>query len=141
MLFMLGTAGVCVVIFPLLPLFKPGIDIDYALFLVMCLYVGLLQQHSIFCNYIISMNEIPYMWGYIIASIIGCALVCLFSGLFGMGAWGIILGQGISQLAYNNWKWPVYLCKKLGSSYHEIIKEGVQLWIAKFVSRFSRSRA
>ncbi|MEF2859696.1 MAG: lipopolysaccharide biosynthesis protein [Collinsella sp.] len=141
MLFMLGTAGVCVVIFPLLPLFKPGIDIDYALFLVMCLYVGLLQQHSIFCNYIISMNEIPYMWGYIIASIIGCALVCLFSGLFGMGAWGIILGQGISQLAYNNWKWPVYLCKKLGSSYHEIIKEGVQLWITKFVSRFSRSRA
>lgn len=141
MLFVLGTAGVCGVIFPLLPLFKPDINIDYALFFVMCLYVGLLQQHSIFCNYIISMNEIPYMWGYIVASIIGCALVCLFSGSFGMGAWGIILGQAISQAVYNNWKWPTYLCKKLGSSYHEIVIEGVRLWISKVACRFSNSHA
>ena len=135
MLFVLGTAGVCVVVFPFLSLFKSDINIDYALFLAMCLYVGLLQQHSIFCNYIISMNEIPYMWGYILSSIIGCALVCLFSGLFGMGAWGIILGQAISQAVYNNWKWPIYLCEKLGSSYHEIVLEGVHFWIVKLRGR------
>ncbi len=60
-----------------LPLFKPNVSVDYGLFLGMCLYLALLQQHSIFCNYIISMNEIPYMCGYIAAAALGTVLVCL----------------------------------------------------------------
>lgn len=127
-LLLLGVAGVCIVILPLLPLFKPNIAIDYGLFLAMCLYLGLLQQHSIFCNYIISMNEVPYMWGYIVAAVLGTGFVCLFSGVLGMGAWGIVLGQTLSQIIYNNWKWPIYLCGKLGSTYREILAEGFGAW-------------
>ncbi len=127
-LHVLGMVGVCVVFLPLLPLIKSGVMVDYGLFIGMCVYLGLLQQHSIFCNYIISMNEIPYMWGYIIAAVAGSGLVCLFCGVFGMGAWGIVLGQAISQLVYNNWKWPSYLCKKLGFSYRTCLAEGVSEW-------------
>ncbi len=127
-LHILGTVGVCVVFLPLLPLIKSGVVVDYGLFIGMCVYLGLLQQHSIFCNYVISMNEIPYMWGYIIAAVAGSGLVCLFCGVFGMGAWGIVLGQAISQLVYNNWKWPSYLCKKLGFSYRTCLAEGVSAW-------------
>lgn len=130
-LLLFGILGVCLLILPLLPLIKPDVSVDYALFLGMCAYLGLLQQHSIFCNYIISMNEVPYMWGYIIAAVIGTCLVCLFSGVLGMGAWGIILGQAISQAIYNNWKWPTYLCSKIGFTYREMLAEGVREWKEK----------
>lgn len=124
----LGAAGVCAVILPLLPLFKPGVTVDFGLFLGMCAYLGLLQQHSIFCNYVISMNEIPYMRAYIAAAVMGMAAVCLLCGVFGMGAWGIVLGQALSQVAYNNWKWPMYLCGKLGTTYRRVVAEGAREW-------------
>lgn len=130
-LHVLGTIGVCIVFLPLLPLFKPNVSVDFALFIGMSIYLGLLQQHSIFCSYIISMNEIPYMWGYIVAAAVGTGLVCLLCGIFGMGAWGIVLGQAISQLAYNNWKWPTYLCNKIGFSYLTCLREGVVGWKRK----------
>ena len=127
-LMVMGSVGVCAVVLPLLPLFKPGVSVDYGLFLGMCLYLGLLQQHSIFCNYIISMNEIPYMRGYVTAAALGVGFVCLLCGGFGMGAWGIVLGQAASQAVYNNWKWPVYLCGRLGSTYRGIVAQGVREW-------------
>lgn len=74
-LYLLGTIGVAVVILPLLPLLKPGTQVDYALYLMLSLYMALLQQHSICCNYIISMNEIPYLRGYLFAAVFGCSLV------------------------------------------------------------------
>ena len=126
----LGTIGVCVVFLPLMPLIKPNVTVDIGLFIFMCLYLGLLNQHSIFCNYIVGMNEVPYMWGYILAAVVGTGMVCLFTGVFGMGAWGIILGQAISQLAYNNWRWPSYLCNKIGFTYSECLSEGVAEWKA-----------
>ena len=126
-----GTAGVCLVILPLLPVIKPTVVVDYALFLGLCMYLSLFQQHGIFCNYIISMNEIPYMRGFIVATVLGLGFVCLFSGAFGMGAWGIVLGQALSQVIYNNWKWPIYLCNKLGSTYCGILAEGVGAWREK----------
>ncbi|WP_456031688.1 O-unit flippase-like protein [Senegalimassilia anaerobia] len=134
----LGTIGVCAVFLPLLPLFKPNVSVDFGLFVLMCLYLGLLNQHSIFCNYIVGMNEVPYMWGYILAAVVGTVLVCLLCGVLGMGAWGIILGQAVSQLIYNNWKWPVYLCSKIGFSYRECLREGVGEWKAKLLGNGSR---
>ena len=130
-LFAIGTAGVYIFVLPLLPLFKPNVSVDYGLFLGMCLYLALLQQHSIFCNYIISMNEIPYMCGYIAAAALGTVLVCLMCGVFDMGAWGIVLGQAFSQIVYNNWKWPMYLCNKLNMTYRGIVVEGIRNWKGK----------
>lgn len=127
-LYFICTTGVCLLFLPLLPLFKPTAVLDYPLFLCMCLYLALLQQHSIFCNYIISMNEIPYMRGYIIAAALGTALVAVFSGAFEMGAWGIVLGQAISQVVYNNWKWPLYLSHKIGCTYRGLVVKGIEIW-------------
>ncbi len=127
-LHILGAVGVCVVFLPLLPLIKPGLTVDFPLFVVMLLYLGLLKQHSIFCCYIVGMNEIPYLWGYTAAAVAGTGLAWLLCAVFGMGAMGIVLGQAISQLAYNNWKWPTYLCEKLGFTYRECLRDGVIAW-------------
>ena len=124
LLFIAGTIGTAIFILPLLHIFKPGVVIDYAIFFALCLYLALLQQHSIFCNYIISMNEIPYMLGYIVAAILGILFVYVFCGIFDWGIWGIVIGQALSQLIYNNWKWPMYLCRKLNTNYFALLCEG-----------------
>lgn len=140
-LIVFGTAGVCVVILPLLPLFKSDFHVDYLLFLGMTLYLSLLQQHSIFCNYIISMNEIPYMMGYLVAAVLGLGFVYVFCALLGWGAWGIVAGQALSQIVYNNWKWPVYLCRKIGTKYSALLSTGATYWYEKLFSKGKTTRS
>ena len=130
-LFFIAVAGVLMFVMPLLPFIKPGFYPDAFLFLALCLYLGLWNQHSIFCNYIISMNEIPYMWGYILTSALGVVLSFALSGSIGWGAWGLVLGQMIPQLLYNNWKWPIYLSHKIGDTYFNLLHLGLKYWISK----------
>lgn len=130
-LFAIGTAGVCIVIMPLLPLFKPSVVLDYPLFLGMCAYLGLWNQHGIFCNYIVSMNEIPYMQGFLIASLLGMTLTRVLAGQLGWGAWGIVLGQALSQAVYNNWRWPCYLCPRIGTTYMSLLHQGGTYWVER----------
>lgn len=130
-LFIFGFIGVAVVIMPLLPWIKPGFVPNLPLFAVLCLYLGLWNQHSICCNYIIGMNEIPYTRGYVVAAVIGVPLSYLMSGYFGLGAWGIVMGQFISQICYNNWKWPVYLAQKLDSTFLSLLSGGLHAWFGR----------
>ena len=133
--FCVGMLGVGVVILPLVPLIKPGVSVDYSLFAVMCIYLGLLQHHSLFCNYIVCRNEIPYMCGYIVAAVLGVALVYVCTGVCGLGAYGIVLGQAVSQLLYNNWKWPRYLSSELGTTYAHLCSEGLSIWRNRLFKR------
>lgn len=133
-LYLIGTAGVMLFVIPLLPLLKPGTQIDAVLFVCLNLYMGLWNQHGLFCNYIVSMNEIPYMTAYLISAVLGVALSCIFCGPMRLGAWGIVVGQALSQLIYNNWFWPCYLCKKIGTSYTSCILEGSAYWKKRLFS-------
>lgn len=128
LLIVVGTLGVATVVLPLLPLIKPDIEVDYGLFLALCLYLSLLTQHSIFCNYIVCMNEIPYLYGYVISAVLGAILVWVFCAIMGLGAWGIVLGQALSQIVYNNWKWPIYYCKKINTTYVQLMRDGINYW-------------
>lgn len=131
-LFLLGAAGVSLAVIPLLPLVREGFSPDVPLFLALCLYLGLWNQHSIFCNYIVGMNEIPYARGYVAAAVAGVGLSWLLSGPLGWGTWGLVAGQAVSQAAYNNWKWPMYLAGKIGSTYRSLLSQGCEYWKAKF---------
>lgn len=137
-LFVLGAAGSCLVVLPLLPLFKSTIVVDYGLFLGICAYLALWNHHSVCCNYIISMNEIPYMAGYLVASVLGVVFVWAFCGWLGAGVWGIVLGQAASQIVYNNWKWPLYLCSKLGMGYLVLVQKGVAFWLGRARETFKK---
>lgn len=134
-LFLFGSCGVFFVILPVLPLFKPDVQIDYLLFWTLAGYMALLQHHSVFCCYIISMNEIPYMGGYLVAAVVGLVLAYVFCGIFGWGAWGIIASQALSQIIYNNWKWPTYLCGKIGTTYPALLKTGLLYWRGKIAEK------
>ena len=53
-----------------------------------------------------------------------------------MGAWGIVCGQALSQVVYNNWKWPMYLCGKIGTTYPRLLREGLSIWRDRLLSKF-----
>ena len=123
-----GTLGIIVVVFPLLPIIKPGVEVSVPFYLFMTLYLCLLNHHSIFCNFIIGMNEIPYMFAYILSALLGLALSVIFSGALGLGAWGLVGGQFISQIVYNNWKWPRYVVEILNTTYFRMLIDGCAWW-------------
>lgn len=127
--------SICVIIFiiPMLSFIKPESSVESSLLIMMIIYMALLQQHSIFCSYIISTNEIPYMKGYLTACLLGIFFVFLLCSRFHLGSWGIILGQFLSQLIYNNWKWPKYFCNKLGLTYFQAILMGCNYWKSKLL--------
>ena len=130
-LLLFGTAGVSLMVMPLLPFIKEGFVPDIPLYLVLCLYLGLWNQHSIFCNYIIGMNEIPYVRGYVCAALVGVPLSYILSGPLGWGSWGLVIGQSVSQAIYNNWKWPMYLAHRLNVSYRSLLTRGFIFWFSK----------
>lgn len=75
--------------------------------LLIYLVVAFLEEnHSNFCIFITTGNTIPF----VPAALISGALICLGDFLVlkftSLGLLGIILVQGIVQLAYNNWHWP-----------------------------------
>lgn len=69
------------------------------------------QNHSTYATVIALHNYIPFVIPSLIAGgfiISGLYLTLSFTNL---GIWSLILVPGIVQLAYANWKWPLYVCK------------------------------
>lgn len=137
-LFAFGTAGVLAIIFPLLPIFKPGIVPDAPLFIGLSCYLFLWNQHSIFCNLIVSTDRIPYMGGYLVAAALGTLLATAFVVGAGLGVWGLVLGQAVAQIAYNNWKWPCFVMKELEVSFASVLRAGFKEWGSRVKFGYSR---
>lgn len=78
---------------PILTLFKHDFICDPVLFLGIALYYFLLNQHSLFCNIIVSMNEIPYFKAYLVSTAAGICVSCVLCGALGWGAWGLVVGR------------------------------------------------
>lgn len=128
---------VIAVCLPLLALFKSDFICSRSLFFGLAGYLFLLNQHSLFCNLIVSMNEIPYFKAYIISTAAGIGLSCLLCGAFGLGVWGLLLGQFVPQLVYNNWRWPSYILRRLGMTYIGTLRAGTRWWAVKLLGRLS----
>ena len=97
-------------ILPALPLFFLG--------LVMLLELN----HSLAATYLTTINEIPFVRAALWSGV-GIVLISLFF-IKMWGIWALIAGQGLVQLAYNNWKWPALSVRSLGGDGAKIIMEG-----------------
>ena len=119
-------AGVTVVALPVLTVIKPEYTYDTGLFVMLGIYSMLLNHHSMHCSFIMCMNNMPYMLSYLVSAVIGLALSVAMVMWLGIGVWGLVLGQGIAQLAFNNWYWPRYVADKLQSSYRSLLGLGFE---------------
>lgn len=83
-----------------------------------CLIIGLLIVHILEWNHVISWgflladNRVPFYIPSIISGVVTVVLTWIFLKM-GWGVWGLILAPGLTQLAYQNWKWPVTTIKEI----------------------------
>mgnify|MGYP001178035032 FL=1 len=130
-LYALGAVVSAVFVLPVLTLIRNDFICDQALFVGISFYYFLMNQHSLFCNIIVGMNEIPYFKAYFISTCAGLFLSMLLCAGFGMGPWGLVLGQAIPQLLYNNWHWPRFVLQRVGIGYFDAIFSGCAWWFRK----------
>lgn len=86
-------------------------------------------NHSIAATYLTTINKVPFVNAALISGISIAVLAILLADSFGII--GLIIAQGVVQLAYNNWKWPIEAQRNLQSSFLETIKKGAKQFICK----------
>lgn len=69
-------------------------------------------NHSIAATFLTTMNQVPFVSAAIVSGIGVFLLSMLLIQPFGF--YGLIIAQGAIQLAYNNWKWPLEVRRRLG---------------------------
>lgn len=120
----------------LLYLFKEEAMLLPALSLfILGLIFALEMNHSIAATFLTTRNAVPFLWASIMS---GIFIFCLSLWLvYEWQVWGLIASQGIVQLAYNNWRWPMMARQELKYSWKSILYSGVKRLQSSFVSRSS----
>jgi O-antigen/teichoic acid export membrane protein len=81
--------------------------------IVMCVVWFLEANHTNCASVIITGNRVPFVPAALLSGIaIGSGI--LIAGRMGGGLMAFVLVQGVVQLAYNNWKWPLLVFRELG---------------------------
>jgi len=127
-LYSIGVIAVILIGFPLIQLL--GLDMAYniPIFLGLSLYTFLWTQQVLFAAFISNTNRILYMKSFLVSSVFGTIASLLLMGYFGMGLWGLIIGPGVIQLAYNNWKWVHFFTRELDITLFELLRNGIADW-------------
>lgn len=81
---------------------------DLALLALVFLLEGI---HVISAFVIVSSNRVPFVPAALLSA--GAVAIGSFlAGRYGLGVTGIIVCQGLVQLAYNNWRWPLLVWRE-----------------------------
>ncbi len=70
-------------------------------------------NHSNAAQYLLSKNEVPFFKASLLSAGATLILLLVFVAWLRMGVLGMILAPMLSQLAYQNWKWPLEVVKEL----------------------------
>lgn len=82
------------------------------LLLLLGLVLFLEGNHANCAFVITTANRVPFVAPALLSGV-AVALVSTAAAWAGAGAMGVIAAQGVVQLAYNNWKWPLMLAEEL----------------------------
>lgn len=87
------------------------------------------MNHSLAAGYLTTRNHVPFLRAGLFSGLLICALSVAVVQQFDII--GLIVAQGLVQLAYNNWKWPREARKDLGAGWSELIVLGMRTVIGK----------
>lgn len=82
-------------------------------------------SHSNFATFIVTKNNIPFVESSLIAGFciaLGSYLSLAYTSL---AILGLVLIQGLCQMAYANWKWPHVVCKEFNINFCQFMKIGI----------------
>ena len=90
--------------------------------------MGFFFQYNQICFslYIGMGNEVPYMKGEFFSG--AAVMLCSFLlvNYTQLGILGIVIAQGLIQACYNDWKWPLSVCRRLQLGLGDIGRIGMQ---------------
>lgn len=91
----------------------------------MLIYLFLEYNHSNFATVITTRNEVPFVKASILSGV-AVVLFALFNvQILKMDIWGLLVGQCLAQLTYNNWFWPMAVLREFQLSPWDIIRTGM----------------
>jgi hypothetical protein len=67
-------------------------------------------------NILLAANEVPFLKASLWTGFFSIVLIFLFIWVFHLGVWALILGPGLAQIVYQNWKWPLKVNQLLSTS-------------------------
>jgi hypothetical protein len=121
----------------LLVLIKAKAALPVSSILILYLTIMLLEtNHSFFSTMIVIENSVPFMWVSLITGgfiALGSYLSLAFTNY---SLLGLVLVQGIVQLAYNNWKWPFVILDKYNISLFAFLRLAISEVFYKFKAYF-----
>jgi O-antigen/teichoic acid export membrane protein len=91
------------------------------------------MNHVIAATYLTTLNFIPFVPAALLSGI--AVFVTTLLLINPLGVLGLIIGQGLPQLAYNNWKWPVEAMRNLSTNLMSVIKLGARKLMTEFSDR------
>lgn len=95
-------------------------------YLIILLFIYFLEMnHSMAATMLTTKNIVPFLKPALLSGIIIVILMLFSLNFTKLGLYGVILSQGIVQLVYNNWKWPLEVCKDLSTNYLKMLKNGL----------------
>lgn len=106
----------------LLQLIKSNADLPNAtILLIYCIVMFLENNHANFAILISSNNNVPFAPASIMTGIAVCIGTFIVMRYTMLGIMGLIIVQGICQLAYQNWKWPKVALDEFNISYFRLL--------------------
>lgn len=98
--------------------------LDTGLLVVFIVIMFLEMNHSLCASYLTTFNEVLFVRAALVSGLAILMLSTLSVSVFHLGAWGLVLSQGVVQAAYNNWKWPLEAARKMGCSFSHVVGSG-----------------
>lgn len=84
--------------------------------IIVGLLIALLEKnHALAAGFLVAKNEVPFFKASLWSGAFTVLCLWLFLSPLKLGLWGMILAQGVVQLAYQNWKWPLVLIKEFSN--------------------------
>lgn len=91
------------------------------------LFIYLLEvQHSNYATMITTGNKVPFVGAAIYSGVAIVVLSIVLLQFTTLGIWGLIVSQGVVQLAYNNWYWIRYVCRQYHVGYIKTLLLGIE---------------
>jgi O-antigen/teichoic acid export membrane protein len=91
---------------------------------LLALVIGLELHHGLFASLITSFNRVPFVHAAIVSGVAVLALSLLAVTTTSWGIAGLVATQGLVQLAYNNWKWPLEGLRELATGWGALLLLG-----------------
>lgn len=129
------SAAILLVLFgtPLLQLIGSNTLLLPRLALLLFLIIYFLDtNHIISIHILMTKNIVPHFTSSILTGIALSFSSFLLLKYTDLGIYAIIISIGISQLVYQNWKWPLEVSRDLSISYFRVLNTGVQSFLTKF---------